>query len=59
MQTKYFKHQITIKVLLCKYKGNGGKKFAPVYLNYSSKTVIDSEYNFDKFFQEILYRINN
>ena len=57
---KGFKYKITVKVLLCKYKGNGNKEFAPVYFNPATKTVIDSDkYNLDRSFQEILYRIDN
>ena len=52
------KYQITVKVLLCKYKGNGDREFAPVYFNSATKTVINSEYNLDRYFQEILYRID-
>ena len=54
-----FKYQITVKILLSKYKGNGDKEFVPVYFNSATKTVINSEYMLDKSFQEILYRINN
>ena len=32
---------------------------APVFFNSTSKTVINSKYMLDKFFQEILYRIGN
>ena len=56
---KGFKNQITVKVLLSKYKGNGGKEFAPVYFNSSTKTVINFEYNIDKYFKGILYKIDN
>ena len=56
---KGFKYQITVKVLLSKYKGNGDGEFAPVYFNSATKTVINSEYMQDKSFQEILYRIDN
>ena len=35
-------------------------KYAPVYFNSATKTVINSEkYDLDKSFQEILYRIDN
>ena len=54
-----FKYQITVKVLLSKYKGNGDREFAPVYINSAIKTVINSEYILDKSFQEILSRIDN
>ena len=56
---KGFKYQIAVKVLLIKHKENGGIKFAPVYVNCTTKTVINSEYMLDKSFQEILPRIDN
>ena len=56
---KNFKYQITVKILLSKCRGNGGKEFAPVYFNSATKTVINSEYMLDKSFQDILYRIDN
>ena len=58
-EMKGFKYQIIVNVLLNKYRGNGDKKFAPVYLNSATKTVINPEYNLDKCFQEMLYRIDN
>ena len=59
-EMKGFKYQITVKVLLCKYKVNGDKEFAPVCFNSATKTVINSdEYVLDRSFQEILYRIDN
>ena len=39
-ETKGFKYQITVKVLLKKYKLNGEIEFAPVYFNSTTKTVI-------------------
>ena len=54
-----FKYQITVRVMLSKYKGNGDKEFAPVYFISATKTVINPEYMLDKSFQEILYRIDN
>ena len=49
---KGFKYQITVKVLLCKYKTNGDKKFAPVYFNSATKTVMNCDkYGIDKSFQ--------
>ena len=56
---KGFKYQITVLVLLSKYRGKGDKEFASIYFNSAATTVINSEYNLDKSFQEILYRINN
>ena len=37
---KGFKYQITVKVLLKKYKSNGEIEFAPVYFNSVTRTVI-------------------
>ena len=34
-------------------------EFAPVYLYSTTKTVINSKYDLNKSFQEILNRINN
>ena len=39
---KGFKYQITVTVLLCKNKQNGDIKYAPVYFNSATKTVINS-----------------
>ena len=58
-EIKGFKYQLTLKLLLRKHKENGGIEFAPVYFNSTIKTVINSKYMLDKFFQEILYRIDN
>ena len=58
-EIKGFKYQITVKVLLSKYKKNGDIEFAPVYFNSTTKEVINLEYDIDKSFQEILYRIDN
>ena len=57
-ETRGFKYQITVKVLLKKYKPNGEIEFAPVYFNSSTKTVINLGYKSDKSFQETLYRID-
>ena len=56
---KGFKYQITVAVLLSKAKINGSIEYSPVYFNSTTKTVINSEFNLDKSFQEILYRIDN
>ena len=58
-EIKGFKYQLTLKLLLRKHKENGGIEFAPVYFNSTTKIVINSKYMLDKFFQEILYRIDN
>ena len=54
-----FRYQIKVKILLNKDKGNGDIEFAPVYFNFTTKTVINSKDDLDKSFQEILYRIDN
>ena len=51
-EMKGFKYQITVKVLLSKYKINGENEFAPVYFNSATKTVINS----DKYGLEIFSR---
>ena len=53
-----FRYQITVKVLLKKYKPNGEIEFTPVYFNSSTKTVINRRYKLDKSFQETFYRID-
>ena len=57
-ETKGFKYQITVKVLLKKYKPNGEIEFTPVYFNSSTKTIVNNRYKLDQSFQEILYRID-
>ena len=52
-ETKGFKYQITVKILLKKYKLNGEVEFAPVYFNSVTKTVItdlDQKTHFKKFY---------
>ena len=39
-EIKGFKYQITLKVLLSKYKENAEREFAPVYFNSTTKTVM-------------------
>ena len=56
-ETKGYKHQITVKVLLKKYKLNGEIEFAPVYFNSVTKTVINHRFKLERSFQEILYMI--
>ena len=57
-ETKGFKYQITVKVLLKKYKLNGEIEFAPVYFNSVTKTVINHRFRLESSFQEILYMID-
>ena len=54
-ETKGFKYQITVKVLLKKYKLNGEIEFAPVYFNSTTKTMINHRLRSENSFQEILY----
>ena len=59
-ETKGFKYQITVTILLCKHKQNGDIEYTPVYFNSVTKTVINSDkYDLHKSFQEILCRIDN
>ena len=57
-ETKGFKYQITVNVLLKKYKLNGEIEFAPVYFNSVTKTVINHRFRLENYFQEILYMID-
>ena len=58
-ETKGFKYQIMLKVVLKKYKPNGEIEFTPVYFNSTTKTVINHKFSLENAFQEILYRIDN
>ena len=53
-EMKVFKYQITVAVLLSKVNINGSIEYSLVYFNSTTKTVINSEFNLDKLFQEIL-----
>ena len=57
-ETKGFKYQITVKVLLKKYKLNEEIEFAPVYFNSFTKTIINHRFKLESSFQEILYMID-
>ena len=54
-ETKGFKYQITVKVLLKKHKINGEIEFAAVYFNSVTKTVINHRFRLENYFQDILY----
>ena len=58
-ETKGFKYQITVKILLKKYKLNGEIEFAPVYFNSVTKNVINYRFKLENSFQDILYLIDN
>ena len=45
--------------MLRKDKQNEDIEFAPVYFNFSTKTVINFRFDLDKSFQEVLFRIDN
>ena len=57
-ETKGFKYQITVKVLLKKYRLNGEIEFAPVYFDSVTKTVINHRFRLENSLQEILYLID-
>ena len=58
-EIKRFKYQITLNVLLSKYKENTDREFASVYFNSTTKTVIGPKYGLDKSFREVFNRIDN
>ena len=58
VETKYFKYQITVKILLKKYKGPE-IKFSPVYFSSTAKTMINHKFDLEKAFQKTLYGIDN
>ena len=58
-KTKGFKYQITVKVLLKKYKYNTEIEFRPVYFNSFTKIIINHRFKLESSFQEILYMIDN
>ena len=58
-ETKGFKYQITVKVLLKKYKLDGDIEFRLVYFNSVTKTVTNHRFQLESSFQEILYLIDN
>ena len=49
-ETKGFKYQITVKVLLEKIKSNGEIEFASVYLNSLTKAVINHRFRLENYF---------
>ena len=51
-ETKGFKYQITVKVLLKKYKLNGEIEFALVYFNSVTKTVINHRFRLEILFKK-------
>ena len=57
-ELKGFKYQITVEVLLKKYKHNEQIEFRPVYLNSVAKTVTNHTFKLEKSFEESLYAID-
>ena len=58
-ETKGFKYQITLNVMLKKYKPNGEIEFRTVYYNSTTKTVINQKFSLKNAFQEIWYKTDN
>ena len=58
-ETKVFKYQMTLKIMLKKRKPDGEIEFRPVYFNSTTKAVINHRYKLENSFQEILYLIHN
>ena len=58
-ETKGFKCQITLKVVLKKYKPDGKHEFRPVYFNSTTKAVINHRFKLEKSFQEVLHLVDN
>ena len=60
-ETKGFKYQITLKVMLKKYKPNREIEYKPVYFNSTTKTVANHKYSlenaFKKFFNGLIIRL--
>ena len=50
-ETNRFKYQITIEVLLKKYKHNGEIKFRPLYFNSVTKTVTNHIFKLENSFE--------
>ena len=53
-ETKGFKYQITLKVMLKKYKPNREIEFRPVYFNSTTEIVTNRKFSLENPFQEIL-----
>ena len=51
-ETKSFKYQITVNVLLKKYKHNGKIEFGPVHFNLETRTVINHRFQLEIFFKK-------
>ena len=58
-EAKGLRYQITLKVVLKKYKPNEEIEFKSVYFSSTTKTVINHRFSLNKSSQYILYRIDN
>ena len=58
-EMKGFKYQITMNISLSKEKINGDNEYSSVYFNSITKTIINLDFNLDKYFEVILYRTDN
>ena len=58
-ETKGFKYQLILRVLLKKYKPNGEIQFRPLYFNSTAKTVINHRFRLENSFQEIFHLVDN
>ena len=58
-EMKGFKYQITMNVSPSKEKINGDNEYSSVYFNSITKTIINLDFNLDKYFKVILYRTDN
>ena len=58
-EIKSFKYQITVKVLLKRYKLDEEIEFRWLYFNSVTKTVTNHRFQLESSFQEILYMIDN
>ena len=57
--TKGFKYELTLNVLLKKYKPDGKIEFRAAYFNSTTKTVINHRLKLENSFQEILHLSDN
>ena len=57
-ETKGFKYQITVEVLLKKYKHNGEIEFRPIYFNSVTKTVTNHILKLYNSYEEMLCTID-
>ena len=58
-EIKGFEYKIALTALLNKLRNDKSIEYSSIYFNSATKAVINSKFNLDKSFQEILYRIDN